>query len=93
MITRSEPVYGTLDVDSLFTNLPLDETMCVIAIKDSDVVNGLTKEDVHKLLNIATKESFLCLNIVITNKRMVWPWHPRLGPWSTFSFATMRSCD
>ena len=52
---------ATLDVDSLFTNLPLDETIdiCVsLLFKDSDVVNGLTKEDVHKLLNIATKESF-----------------------------------
>ena len=52
---------ASLDVDSLFTNLPLDETIYIyvsLLFKDSDVVNGLTKDDVHTLLNIATKESF-----------------------------------
>ena len=50
---------AVLHVDSLFTNLPLDETIDICAslvFKDSDVVNGLAKEDVRKLLNIATKE-------------------------------------
>ena len=61
---------ATIDVDSLFINFPLDETNDIfvsLIFKDSDVVNCLTTEDVHKLLNIATKESVLCLIMVITN--------------------------
>lgn len=51
----------SLDVDSLFTNLPLDETIdiCVNSLfENTDKVNGLSKEDVYNLLNLATKESF-----------------------------------
>ena len=48
IISQDQNLYkAILDVNSLFTNLPLDETIdiCVsLLFKDSDVVNVLTKE-------------------------------------------------
>ena len=51
---------ASLDVDSLFTNIPLDETIeiCVsVLYNDTDVVNGISKDDFRNLLSLATKES------------------------------------
>ena len=51
---------ASFDVESLFTNIPLEETIdiCVSEIFcDSEVVDGLTKEDFRTMLDIATKES------------------------------------
>ena len=53
---------ASLDVDSLFTNIPLDET------NDGNLYNGnentpnITKNDVCNLLNIATKRPFFTFN-------------------------------
>ena len=49
---------GTLDVDSLFTNIPLEETnsICRKSIYDrNDSVEGLNKSEFKKLLSLATK--------------------------------------
>ena len=54
-------IMASLDVDSLFTNIPLEETIdiCVRRLyKDSDIVNGINKKDFRVLLEISTKESF-----------------------------------
>ena len=51
---------GSLDVDALFTSIPLDETINIGVeelFKNSNKVNKLSKKDVHDLLNLATKES------------------------------------
>ena len=54
-----------LDVDSFFTNIPLDET---IDICFDNLYNGnenaskITKHDFRNLLNIATKESLFTFN-------------------------------
>ena len=49
---------GSLDVDSLFTNIPLDETVdiCVNQLfENTDTVKGFTKSELKQLLCLATK--------------------------------------
>ena len=61
-------VMASLDVDSLFTNIPLDETIeiCVDELfkgkKKNEKVNGLTKSQIAQLLKLATKQSFFIFN-------------------------------
>ena len=53
-------IMGSLDVDALFTSIPLDETIniCVEELfKDKILVNNLSKVDFKELLSLATKES------------------------------------
>ena len=56
---------GSLDVDSLFTNIPLDETsnICVNQLfENTDTVEGFTKSELKQLLCLATKESYFIFN-------------------------------
>ena len=56
---------ASLDVEALFTNIPLEETMeiCVEQVfKTEDKVEGLGKEDFRSMLSLATKESFISFN-------------------------------
>ena len=56
---------ASLDVDSLFTNIPLDETIdiCVDNLyNDNENPPNTRKHDFRNLLNIATKESFFMFN-------------------------------
>jgi len=61
-------VMASLDVDSLFTNIPLDETIQICANelfkgkKKTEKVNGLTKAQITALLKLATKQSFFLFN-------------------------------
>ena len=51
------PVY--LDVDSLFTNAPLEETIniCVNELfKSNSSIHGLNKKQITKMLSLTTKE-------------------------------------
>ena len=51
---------GTLDVDSLFTNIPLEETIEISTnelFKESETVEGLSKTEFKELLSLATKDS------------------------------------
>ena len=53
---------ASLDVDALFTNIPLDETIDICLKKlfktPDTLVKGISKNDFRDLLNLATKESF-----------------------------------
>ena len=52
---------GSLDVDSLFTNIPLDEIVdiCVIQLfENTDTVEVFTKSELKQLICLATKESY-----------------------------------
>ena len=52
---------ASLDVDSLFTNIPLDETINIrkeSIFNESDTVEGLNKSEFKELLSLATKESY-----------------------------------
>ena len=56
---------ASLDVDSLFTNIPLDETtnICVDNLyNENENSLNIPKHDLRNLLNIATKESFFMFN-------------------------------
>ena len=50
---------GSLDVDSLFTNIPLEETIEICTnelFKESETVEGLSKTEFKELLSLATKD-------------------------------------
>ena len=56
---------GSLDIDSLFTNIPLEETIQICTnniFKNSDIVHGLKKSEFKDLLSLAIKESYFILN-------------------------------
>ena len=53
---------ASLDVDSLFTNVPLDETIeiCVNELfKSSQTVSGLNQQQVLEMLSLTTKENVI----------------------------------
>ena len=53
---------ANVDVDSLFTNIPLDETIdicCNLVFENKRKVDGLSKADFRQLLTTATTESFI----------------------------------
>ena len=56
---------ASLDVESLFTNIPSEETVkicCDDLYKDCDVIDKLSKDDFRKLLYIATNQSYFCFD-------------------------------
>ena len=56
----SSLVMGSLDVDSLFTSIPLKETIDIAVdelFNGVDKVSNLEKDDFRELLELATKES------------------------------------
>ena len=56
---------ASLDVEALFTNIPLEETIdiCVeLVFGNENVVRGLNRNEFHTLLSLATKESFILFN-------------------------------
>ena len=61
----TDSIMASLDVEALFTNIPLEETIniCVkLAFKDSDKVEGMDKDQLRTLLSLATKESLILFN-------------------------------
>ena len=56
---------GSLDVDSLFTNIPFEETINFSTeskYDQNDSVEGLNKSKFKELLSLATKESYFIFN-------------------------------
>ena len=52
---------GTLDVDSLFTNIPLEETINIctnLLYNNEDVIESITKSEFKNLLSLASQESY-----------------------------------
>ena len=59
---------GSLDIDSLFTNIPLEETIEICTnnlFKNKDIVHGLKKSEFKDLLSLATKESYFIFNNIL----------------------------
>ena len=57
----SEFFMGSLDVDSLFTNIPLEETIDICTntlFENMEKVEGLSKIEFKEVLSLATKESY-----------------------------------
>ena len=58
-------IMASLDVEALFTHILLEETfdICVeLALKEKEKVEGLSREQFHSLLSLATKESLILFN-------------------------------
>ena len=56
---------GSLDVDSLFTNIPLEETIDICAntfFENMEKIEVLSKTEFKELLPLATKESYFIFN-------------------------------
>ena len=67
ILSQDSDLYmASLDVDALFTNIPLDETIDIWIKKlfepPETSVKGISKNDFRDLLNLATKESFFTFN-------------------------------
>ena len=84
---------GSLDVDSLSTNTPLEETINIctnLLYNNEDVIEGINKFEFKNLLSLATQESHFIFNEV--GKRMAWPWDRLLDLlWQMFSCDFMKS--
>ena len=62
---NSEFFTGSLDVDSPFTNIPLEETIDICTntlFENTEKVEGLSKIEFKELLSLATKESYFIFN-------------------------------
>ena len=82
-------VMGCLDVDSLFTNVALDETIgiCTNTIySQQDVIEGTNEEEFHNLLSLATKESYFVFNEVLYKQNDGVAMGSPLGPTLTNAF-------
>ena len=56
---------GSLDVDSLFTNIPLEETIDICTntlFENTEKVEGLSKIEFKELLSLVGKESYSIFN-------------------------------
>ena len=74
---------GSLDVDSLFTNIPLDETIdiCINQLfENTDTVEGFTKSELKQLLCLATKESYFIFSGLLYKQIDGAAMGPPLGP-------------
>ena len=62
---------GSLDVDSFFTNIPLEETIsiCTELIYDqNDSIESLNKSEFKELLSLAIKELYFIFNEILYKK-------------------------
>ena len=60
---------GSLDIDSFFTNIPLEETIEICTnnlFRNNDIVHGLKKSEFKELLSLATKESYFIFNNILS---------------------------
>ena len=63
---------GSLDVDSLFTNIPLEETINIstnFLYNNEDVIEGINKSEFKNLLSLATQESYFIFNDVLDKQK------------------------
>ena len=67
---------GNLDVDFLFTNIPLEETIdiCLNTLFENMEKVGLSKIEFKKLLSLATKETYFFLKESSISKLMESLW-------------------
>ena len=74
---------GSLDVDSLFTNIPLEETIEICTnelFKESEIVEGLSKTEFKELLSLATKGSHFIFHGTLYKQIDGVAMGPPLGP-------------
>ena len=57
---------ASLDVDSLFTNVPLEETINICVnelLKSNSNIHGLNKKQITEMLSLTTKESIILFDM------------------------------
>ena len=74
----SDLCMASLNVDALFTNIPLDETIDICIKKlfktPETLVEGISKNNFRDLLYLATKESFFTLTTSFIFRKMMLLW-------------------
>ena len=66
---------GSIDIDSLFTNIPLDETIdiCINQLfENTDTVEGIANSELEQMICLATACVILYLTVYFTNKLQQW---------------------
>ena len=74
---------GSLDVDSLFTNIPLEKTINIctnLLYNNEDVLEGINKSEFKNLLSLATQESYFIFNDVLYKQKDGVAMRSPLGP-------------
>ena len=74
---------GSLDVDSLFTNISLKETINIctsLIYKNVDVIEGINKSEFENLLSLATQESYFMFNDILYKQKNGVAMGSPLGP-------------
>ena len=89
----SSNLMGSLDIDSLFTNVPIEETIenCKNNLfKNKDTVHGLKKVNLKIFSLQQQKSRILHLIIQYTNKLTEWLWDPLIA--NTFLAYRKQNC-
>ena len=83
---NSNFIMRSSDVDSLFTNIPLEEKInicCDTLLKETDICEGYSKSEFKTLLSLASKVSYFFFNEVLYKQKdgvaMVLPLGPALA--------------
>ena len=79
----SKHFMGSLDVDFLFTNIPLEETINIctnLLYNNEDVIEGINKSEFKNLLSLATQESYFIFNDVLYKQKNGVAMGSPLGP-------------
>ena len=74
---------GSLDVDSVFTNISLKETISIctsLIYKNVDVIEGINKSAFENLLSLATQESYFMFNDILYKQKDGVAMGSPLGP-------------
>ena len=89
-----KPFMGSLDFDSVFTNIPLKETMNIctnLLYKNVNVIEGINKSEFENLLSLATKESYFMFNDILYKQKDDAAMGLPLGPtMAMFSYRFMK---
>ena len=77
---------GRVDVDSLFTNTPLEETINIytnLLYNNENVIKGINKSEFKNFLSLATQESYFIFNDNLYKQKVGWPWcGQRIASWT-----------
>ena len=63
---------GSFDVDSLFTNIPLKETINICTkflYKSVDIIEGINKYEFENVFSLATQESYFMFNDILYKQK------------------------
>ena len=74
---------GSLDVDSLFTNIPLKDTISIctnLLYKNVDFIECINKSEFENLLSLATQESYFMFNDILYKQKNGVAMGSPLGP-------------